>query len=111
MEPQAKTNCHSDGRRARELYRFFHPGRSLLRQDKKPSFSSETTSPPVSNGDGSLPAPTSPALLPLPSSATNLTAVSSVLPEGLTLGDHNTTLISFAHLAALRLNVERVLIR
>ncbi|KAH8426560.1 uncharacterized protein LDX57_004296 [Aspergillus melleus] len=110
MEPPKRDDEHIDGRRARELYRFFHPERPPLKSVKK-SFSSEAYSPPVSNADGSLPAPVSPALLPQPASPANFGPVSSLLPEGLTLGDPNTTLTSFAHLAALRLNVERVLIR
>ena len=106
MESQTKRDDeHHDGRRAREVYRFFHPERPPLNHVQH-AFSNESYSPPVSNADGSLP---SPALLPQP--AANLGPVSSLLPEGLTLGDPNTTLTSFAHLAALRLNVERVLIR
>ncbi|KAI9041309.1 putative sensor histidine kinase/response regulator [Aspergillus affinis] len=109
MASQNREDEHIDGRRTREVYRFFRPERPALRSLKK-SFSSEIYSPPVSNADGTLSAPVSPALLPQPSLPANFGPVSSLLPEGLTLGEPNTTLTSFAHLAALRLNVERVLI-
>ncbi|THC93780.1 hypothetical protein EYZ11_006757 [Aspergillus tanneri] len=70
--------------------------------------SSESYTLSASN-DGSDPAPPSPALSPIPVSMPNLGPV-SLLSENLVLGNHNATLTSFAHLAALRLNVDRVLI-
>ncbi|KAE8145765.1 hypothetical protein BDV25DRAFT_163925 [Aspergillus avenaceus] len=110
MDSSHRNDDHNTGRRVRELYRYFQPERVPLNAN----FSSNTSSPLPASApiqDANLPAPLSPSIssqLPLPPT---VGAASTVVPEEtLVLGNPNTTLTSFAQLAALRLNVERVLI-
>lgn len=100
---------HTADRRVRELYRYYQPSSSPsdIPAPSWPQSGEDITStstadfadtPPAADGSGNS-----------TSSATTrpLTAIG---PEPLTLGVNNTTLTSFAQLAALRLNVERALI-
>jgi hypothetical protein len=114
---------HSAGRRARELYRYFQPERlpqlDSLSVDSSPiadDFLPPATAQAI---DASIHTPSASSLLP--PGPTNLSPplastreaslLSPVVPETLVLGQHNAILTSFAQLAALRLNVERVMIR
>ncbi|KAH3140233.1 hypothetical protein KXW18_003379 [Aspergillus fumigatus] len=114
---------HSAGRRARELYRYFQPERlpqlDSLSVDSSPiadDFLPPATAQAI---DASIHTPSASSLLP--PGPTNLSPplastreaslLSPVVPETLVLGQHNAILTSFAQLAALRLNVERVIIR
>ncbi|KAJ5555051.1 Sensor histidine kinase/response regulator [Penicillium sp. DV-2018c] len=112
MEPPRthREDIHNADRRARELYRYYQPPprpgtvSSWLPAAAdgfpfSPNLGS-TLTPPISEGSGSLPSDSSGSSRP----ATALGA------EVLVLGTTNSTLTSFAQLAALRLNVERVLI-
>ncbi|KAH2011682.1 hypothetical protein KXV97_009023 [Aspergillus fumigatus] len=113
---------HSAGRRARELYRYFQPERlpqlDSLSVDSSPiadDFLPPATAQAI---DASIHTPSASSLLP--PGPTNLSPplastreaslLSPVVPETLVLGQHNAILTSFAQLAALRLNVERVII-
>ncbi|KAL4941625.1 hypothetical protein BDV06DRAFT_177811 [Aspergillus oleicola] len=91
---------HVDGRRTRELYRFFKPERALV-----PDSDSDSGLHIPSAGESTYADPPSPAL-----SAQLGATTSTLLRESLILGEYNATLTSFAQLAALRLGVERVLI-
>ncbi|RHZ48007.1 putative sensor histidine kinase/response regulator [Aspergillus thermomutatus] len=119
---RARGDDHNAGRRARELYRYFRPER--LSQPDSISVSN------ASIADGSLPPATAQALdgsihAPSASSASppsppqlspplvttgEASPFSPAVSETLVLGQNNATLTSFAQLAALRLNVERVII-
>ncbi|KAL2867044.1 putative sensor histidine kinase/response regulator [Aspergillus lucknowensis] len=102
--PRSRDQDHTDGRRVRELYRYFRPERRISTlsggdQDTASRFFPTTEESLI------LPVPSSPALsAPLAETAAGL------LPEALVLGEYNATLASFAQLVALRLNVERVFI-
>ncbi|KAL3464358.1 hypothetical protein BJX64DRAFT_95463 [Aspergillus heterothallicus] len=105
---RSKDQDYIDGRRVRELYRYFQPERSFFsNRVLTPSGSDpETASQTAAFAEDSiLPVPSSPAL-----SAQLAATTAGLLPEALVLGEYNVTLTSFAQLAALRLNVERVLI-
>ncbi|RAL05144.1 putative sensor histidine kinase/response regulator [Aspergillus ibericus CBS 121593] len=108
--PPPRDDDHSTGRRVRELYRYFRPERTGSFQDRYRGSSSEDTPPPTFL-DPSFPPP-SPSLCSqsLSSGPAIGPASAGLVPEALVLGDPNATLTSFAQLAALRLNVERVLI-
>ncbi|KAJ5973226.1 hypothetical protein N7481_010436 [Penicillium waksmanii] len=105
---------HSAGRRAREMYRYFRPER-LATISEKVALSSGTPSlrGQVARDDQStqqnsdLSVSTQPSTTQ--SSQESLTALGS-LPDPMVLGESNTTLNSFAQLAALRLNVDRVFV-
>ncbi|KAL4897520.1 hypothetical protein BDV59DRAFT_190499 [Aspergillus ambiguus] len=101
MELPRRDDDHNAGRRAREVYRYFRPERTSY------TLSSREDSPQVNPvPDASLPGSS-----PVPPLSTPPLAVSHVVPEeALVLGEANATLNSFAQLAALRLNVDRVLI-
>ncbi|GKZ17266.1 hypothetical protein AbraIFM66951_010589 [Aspergillus brasiliensis] len=109
--PPPRDDDHSSGRRVRELYRYFQPERSFSYQDRYQSISSDdNTPPPPTISDPSLPPP-SPSLCSQSQFGPAIGPTSAgLVPEALVLGDPNATLKSFAQLAALRLNVERVLI-
>jgi hypothetical protein len=112
MESGHRNADHNTGRRVRELYRYFQPERTPLKQ----SFASSSNSSPFSGTgpvqDATLPAPPSPSIFSQPSLPATVGAAPTAVPEeALVLGNSNTTLTSFAQLAALRLDVERVLIR
>ncbi|KAL5049923.1 hypothetical protein BDW71DRAFT_174348 [Aspergillus fruticulosus] len=100
---------HIDGRRARELYRYFQPQRSLS-ADRLPTPSGSDSDyaqrGDTPGGESTLAtAPPSPAL-----SGQVASGITGLLPEALILGEYNATLNSFAQLAAFRLDVERVVI-
>ncbi|KAL4975172.1 hypothetical protein BDW66DRAFT_137931 [Aspergillus desertorum] len=100
---------YADCRRARELYRYFQPQRSLS-ADRLPTHSG-SDSDSVQLGDtitGESTLATTPPSPALSGQATSSTT--SFLPESLILGEYNVTLNSFAQLAALCLDVERVVI-
>ncbi|KAF9889850.1 hypothetical protein FE257_006940 [Aspergillus nanangensis] len=104
MEPRRQEDDHNSGRRARELYRYFQPERISVPASSTPS--STEDSPAVNPvPDVSLSPSVVPQTLPLPPSLSRL-----VPEDALVLGDPNATLNSFAQLAALRLDVERVLV-
>lgn len=85
---------HDEGRRMRELYRYFRPS-------SQSDLSS--TGNPVCDNSSAVPAT---AVCP-PDSASEQTAAQ----DDLVLGNPNKTLSSFAQLAASQLNAERALIR
>ncbi|PYH93400.1 sensor histidine kinase/response regulator [Aspergillus ellipticus CBS 707.79] len=112
LSPPPRDDDHRTGRRVRELYRYFQPERNNIAHERNqtPS-SSEDTPPPAATLDPSIQGPASPALSSLSQCAPAIGPGSAgLVPEALVLGDPNATLTSFAQLAALRLNVERVLI-
>lgn len=105
---RAREEERQDGRRARELYRYFQPEKSFPATRISTSASdTDSLSSWASLGDSALPDPPSPALPAQPGA----TDTAGIVHESLTLGEYNATLTSFAQLAALRLNVERVMIR
>ncbi|KAB8259980.1 hypothetical protein BDV32DRAFT_149949 [Aspergillus pseudonomiae] len=110
MESSHRGEDHNTGRRVRELYRYFQPERVLNGNRTSSSNSSPfSTSAPIQ--DSSLVTPPSPSISSQPPLPGPVGAASAVVPEeALVLGNPNTTLTSFAQLAALRLDVERVLI-
>ncbi|KAJ5357754.1 hypothetical protein N7541_004912 [Penicillium brevicompactum] len=102
---------HNADRGARELYRYYQPvAEPVAQADLVPSWlptgeefpfsapSRSTITPPISEGLGST------------STATSQPATSAIGSDTLILGTQNSTLTAFAQLAALRLNVERVMI-
>ncbi|CAG8080751.1 unnamed protein product [Penicillium olsonii] len=98
---------HNADRNARELYRYYQPAAPaevippwLPAGDEFPfsAQSNSTITPPMSEGLGSN------------STITSQPATSSIGSDTLILGTANSTLTSFAQLATLRLNVERVII-
>lgn len=110
MESNHRSDDHNTGRRVRELYRYFQPERVLSGNRTSSSNSSPfSASAPIQ--DSSLATPPSPSISSQPPLLGSTGAASTVVPEeALVLGNPNTTLSSFAQLAALRLDVERVLI-
>ncbi|KAL4805595.1 hypothetical protein BDV18DRAFT_161244 [Aspergillus unguis] len=104
---RAKEQEYQDGRRTRELYRYFQPEKPFSETRVPTPSGSDTDSLPLPPplGDPTLANPPSPSL-----SAQLGATTAGLLPESLILGEYNETLTSFAELAALRLNVERVLI-
>ncbi|KAL4906819.1 hypothetical protein BDW74DRAFT_149679 [Aspergillus multicolor] len=105
---RSREQDYIDGRRARELYRYFQPQRSLSadRIATPSTIDSDSVQLGVSPaGESVLATPPSPAL-----SAQHAATTAGLVPEALILGEYNATLSSFAQLAALRLDVERVLI-
>ncbi|KAG0154030.1 hypothetical protein PDIDSM_1409 [Penicillium digitatum] len=97
---------HNADRRARELYRYYQPASqaevvssSLPTNDGFPfsAISGSTITPPISEGS-------------MPSHSTTSRPATATVTEALVLGTSNSTMTSFAQLAALRLNVERVFI-
>ncbi|KAJ6114519.1 hypothetical protein N7486_000297 [Penicillium sp. IBT 16267x] len=114
--PLTRAEDHSAGRRAREVYRYFRPERLRpIDENSTPCSDNGSNqdffhasaasaargrspcSPPQSPGSPEVPTE------PVPNSL-------SPMPESLVLGDANTTLNSFAQLAALRLGVDRAFI-
>ncbi|PWY92868.1 hypothetical protein BO70DRAFT_357985 [Aspergillus heteromorphus CBS 117.55] len=111
LSPPPRDDDHRTGRRVRELYRYFQPERNNSFHDR--SQTEDTPPPPASSAtlDPSIQGPASPALSSLSQCPPAIGPGSAgLVPEALVLGDPNATLTSFAQLAALRLNVERVLI-
>lgn len=110
---------NNEGRRARELYRHFQPEQHIATFDGNhslPIHGNNHSAPGSTIADSELnnqaPQSTSTSSLPfLTSTAIRAGSGSSLSPKELVLGNYNATLTSFARLAALRLDVERVLIR
>ncbi|KGO77364.1 CheY-like superfamily [Penicillium italicum] len=108
METQRKheDGLHNADRRARELYRYYQPASQpevapawLPANDGFPfsAASGDTITPPLSEGS-------------MPSHSTTSRPATAIGSKALVLGTSNSTMTSFAQLAALRLNVERVFI-
>ncbi|KAF7586816.1 hypothetical protein BBP40_008271 [Aspergillus hancockii] len=111
MESGHRNADHNVGRRVRELYRYFQPERIPVKRSLTSSSNSSPFSGTGPAQDSSLPTPPSPSISSHPSLPAPIGEASAVIPEEtLVLGNANTTLTSFAQLAALRLDVERVLI-
>lgn len=123
MEPLPPTEDHNAGRRAREVYRFFRSERLAPINEDASSTSDALHSPDPScqssTSIGRAPS-TSPASSiasrPVSSTASrpskdDIWAPLEQMPQSLVLGDDNVSLDSFAQLAALRLDVDRVFIR
>lgn len=87
---------HTADRRVRELYRYYQPAVSLPAGIS--SWVPSGEDPLAADGSGNS------------SSSATARPLTAIGPEPLVLGVNNTTLTSFAQLAALRLNVERALI-
>lgn len=110
---------HSAGRRAREVYRYFKPERlSAIYGDASPSSSTSSSSRRGRDSRGSFATHQRnvPSVSPQPSTSLNSQDSTTCAPleplgESMTLGDPSSTLNSFAQLAALRLDVDRVFIR
>ncbi|KAJ5930055.1 hypothetical protein N7466_005548 [Penicillium verhagenii] len=107
---------HSDGRRAREVYRYFRPER-LCPIDENPTLSRKIGSdqdllrvPDVPTTRGRSPCSGSQSSNPPQASTEPVAKSLKPMPESLILGDANTTLNSFAQLVALRLDVDRAFI-
>ncbi|RAH65171.1 putative sensor histidine kinase/response regulator [Aspergillus aculeatinus CBS 121060] len=110
--PPQRGDDHNAGRRVRELYRYFQPERTGVPQDRSFTSASDDALPSASL-DSSNHIPSSPSLSShsqCPSNPAIDAAAAGLVPESLIIGEANATLTSFAQLAALRLNVERVLI-
>ncbi|KAH3105561.1 hypothetical protein KXW41_008171 [Aspergillus fumigatus] len=119
---RSRRDDHNAGRRARELYRYFQPERlpelDTLSVNNVPI--TDNFLPPATAQalDASIHASSAPSPLPPPppqlspplATTREDSPLSPVVPETLVLGQNNATLTSFAQLAALRLNVERVII-
>ncbi|KAF5862403.1 hypothetical protein ETB97_011677 [Aspergillus alliaceus] len=111
MESNQRNNDHNTGRRVRELYRYFQPERASSNANRTSSSHSSPFLASVPVQDSTLPPLPSPSISSQPPLPVPAGAASAVVPEeALVLGNPNTTLTSFAQLAALRLDVERVLI-
>jgi hypothetical protein len=116
MEPN-RAEEHQAGRRAREVYRYFRPERLETIQENTSSPAEPGSLPKTPGSITSTPAEhcslfdlqPSPGFLQ--QSLEPTWAPLQPMPESLVLGDANETLNSFAQLAALRLNVDRVFIR
>ncbi|KAE8349470.1 hypothetical protein BDV28DRAFT_60715 [Aspergillus coremiiformis] len=112
MESSHAKDDHNTGRRVRELYRYFQPEQIHINANRTLSSPSSPFPGAVPVQDSTYPAPPSPSISSQPPLPAPLGAASTVIPEeALVLGNPNTTLSSFAQLGALRLDVERVLIR
>ncbi|KAJ5639243.1 uncharacterized protein N7484_007105 [Penicillium longicatenatum] len=114
--PLSRAEDHSAGRRNREVYRYFRPER-LCPIDEDSTAGSDNgldqellrpsaTSASRGRSPCSRSQSPNPPTLPTEPVANSL----SPMPESLVLGDANTTLNSFAQLAALRLGVDRAFI-
>jgi hypothetical protein len=102
---------HSAGRRAREVYRYFRP-EHLAPINENPTFSSDGS--PMSEAKKCTDSSSLHHRSPSGSSASPgswTPATLGRMPDSLALGASNDTLNSFAELAALRLNMDRVFIR
>lgn len=111
---------HRASRRVRELYRYFQPeqpAQPTPAQSVSSYFDSWVSDTASWGEEASVPAiSTESASTPIPTPSVNTAASTSAVVsqeerEGLVLGNPNRTLNAFAQLAALRLNVQRVLIR
>lgn len=111
-------NDHHANRRGREVYRYFHPEPSPLAQSGPSGtsyFDSWVSNNAVLTEDAAHPGLSKniPALstTPVPTAGSCGSSFPPVQqPEELVLGNSNRTLSAFAQLAALKLNVQRVLI-
>ncbi|RHZ51767.1 hypothetical protein CDV55_100220 [Aspergillus turcosus] len=120
---RGRRDDHNAGRRARELYRYFQPERlpqlDTFCVNNAPTADDYFLPPATAQAlDASIHAPSASSPLPPPppqqspplATTGEASPLSPVVPESLVLGQNNATLASFAQLAALRLNVERVII-
>jgi hypothetical protein len=118
LTSRSRRDDHNAGRRARELYRYFQPERlpqldslsvnnAPIADDFLPPATAQAIDASIHAFSASSPLPPAPPQL----SPGEASPLSPVVPETLVLGQNNATLTSFAQLAALRLNVERVIIR
>lgn len=110
MGPTSRTQHrveHTADRRVRELYRYYHPAN--LRPAVPSWIPAGEALPPTSNTGDVVTPPASDDTGGSGGTATSRPSATTG-PEALVLGASNTTLTSFAQLAALRLNVERALI-
>lgn len=107
ISKKGEDSVHNADRRVRELYRYYQPASQaeavpswLPTNDGFPfsAISGNTITPPISEGS-----------VPSHGSATSRPAT-AIGSKALVLGTSNSTMTSFAQLAALRLNVERVFI-
>lgn len=110
MGPTSRTQHRverSADRRVRELYRYYHPANL---HPAVPSWIPAGEALPPTSNTGDVVTP--PASDDTGSSGGTATSCPSATigPEALVLGASNSTLTSFAQLAALRLNVDRALI-
>ena len=110
MDPSPRPqNDHHIGRRVRELYRYFQPEPSPQPTLVSSYFDSWAAGESSASDNATVPA-VSTASMSTPDPAAGLCTGPSP-GEGLVLGNPNRTLSSFAQLAAMRLGVQRVLIR
>lgn len=111
-----KNEEHQAGRRAREVYRYFRPERleTIHENTSSPAQPIPSPKPPTEtssfSGEHDLSFDSQPLPGVLQQFSEDPWALLQPMPESLVLGDANDTLNSFAQLAALRLNVERVFI-
>lgn len=116
--PPYDNNEHHANRRGREVYRYFHPMPSPLAPSGPPAtsyFDSWMSNNAVLTEDATHPglSKNAPSLstMPVPTAGSCGSSFPPVQPDELVLGGNsNRTLNAFAQLAALKLNVQRVLI-
>jgi hypothetical protein len=112
-----KSEEHQAGRRAREVYRYFRPEHleTIHENTSSPVKPIPSPKPPTEtisfSGEHDLSVDSQPLPGVVQQFSEDTGAPLQPMPESLVLGDANDTLNSFAQLAALRLNVERVFIR
>lgn len=115
--PLTRAEDHSAGRRAREVYRYFRPERLCPIDENSAPGSDNGSIQDLLHASAASAArgrsPCSPSQSPHPPKLLTepVSIPPSPMPESLILGDANTTLHSFAQLAALRLDVDRAFIR
>lgn len=110
MDPSPRSqNDHHIGRRVRELYRYFQPEPSPQPTLVSSYFDSWAAGESSASDNATVPA-LSTASVSTPDPAAGLCTGPSP-GEGLVLGSPNQTLNSFAQLAAMRLGVQRAMIR
>ncbi|GIK01161.1 hypothetical protein Aspvir_005193 [Aspergillus viridinutans] len=119
---RSRRDDYNAARRARELYRYFQPERlpqldspsvhnAPTADDFLPQATAQAVDASIHAPSASSPLPPAPPQLSPPLATTGeASPLSPMAPETLILGQNNATLTSFAQLAALRLNVERVII-
>ncbi|KAJ5306327.1 hypothetical protein PENANT_c017G03922 [Penicillium antarcticum] len=106
-DPKTEKNVHHNAdRRARELYRYYQPP---IQAGVVPSWLPTSEEFPFSSPSGNINTPPI-SESSAPSETGRVRPSTAIGPDALVLGTSNSTLTSFAQLAALRLNVERVLI-
>lgn len=110
--PLTREGDHNAGRRAREVYRYFRPERlAPISENASISSSGSSHRGRVFRDDQSLQQRRDSSVSPHLSTSQSTWTTLESMPESMVLGDSSSTLNSFAQLAALRLNVDRVFIR